>query len=1083
MKDTVFHKFTVSVLDNKSEGILWALLLDQASQHSISLCVCYLPPSNSSRGDISLEFFSNLRLQVSKYQGTGLLCICGDFNARIGSLADIDLEAVADSVPKRVTLDTAPPNTHGKELIEFVRDVGMVVLNGRGSSNNDSFTFISTNGSSVVDYCLIPIEQWNLIGPFSVVSPLDVSHRFHIPVDCNLPDHSILLWSIKLDSQATFNRSQNPYSPNPKCKFKIPQNYMQSDLALSRIQDIIDNTTPLSLQTCYKDTCDLIFSELIPSNPSKHKKCCHPWWNPRLNLLKQSLRLKQRAWLKQKDNSQLKLAYQSSQKTFDKAIKKAKADHRTHKQIELLHQCKHDSKSFWRNFKLIGIHAERKTIPIQVINAEGEVLSEPSALLQVWKSYFDSLYNQSSLSVPSTIYSLLSSTHMPANSSNCQELNLPISIDEVELAIARLNLGKAPGLGKIQGSYLNHPALTPLLHRLFSVCFDSALVPSDWCSALIHPILKPNTTDPRNPINYRGIALQSVVLKVFCKVLNARLSDWSETNCILSDEQNGFRPNRSCLDHLFVICSIISTRKLNKSPTFVAFVDLKKAFDSVDRDLLWLRLGHYGISGKFLDLIKCLYRDTEYCVRVNDTVTEPFPVTSGVKQGCLLSPTLFNLFINSLIEEIKQLNLGVKCGEILLALLMFADDIAIMAETEEDLQCMLSTLHTWCESWRLHINTSKTKIVHFRHKSQPRTSFNFKCGPSELEVVPSYKYLGVWLDEHLDYQNCVNALSESARKALGLLIAKSKQFGNFPFEAFSSLYDSLVIPRMDYGAGVWGYRTFPKLQTIQNKAIRHILGVGKNCPVDLLEGDSGWMPVWCRHQFEMLKLWFRLATMDDSRLTKKIFKWSLELANKGKPTWCFHANKLLTQINLGHLNPNNVTSLSPKEFQTIVITKLTDKANHKWRMRIWDHNTYCTDSGGRLHNYRVIKQQPRPECYISGILCRGHRWVMAALRGGCLPLHIETGRYRTPKTPYHLRTCRLCSSDTVETEFHFVMLCPALDHLRSTFFSCLSDLDNSFTSLTLIDKFKYILSANNHCRIIGKHLYNLYKTRIQLLNL
>ena len=79
---------------------------------------------------------------------------------------------------------------------------------------------------------------------------------------------------------------------------------------------------------------------------------------------------------------------------------------------------------------------------------------------------------------------------------------------------------------------------------------------------------------------------------------------------------------------------------------------------------------------------------------------------------------------------------------------MFADDIAIMAETEEDLQCMLSTLHTWCESWRLHINTSKTKTVHFRHKSQLRTSFNFKCGPSELEVVPSYKYLGVWLDDN-----------------------------------------------------------------------------------------------------------------------------------------------------------------------------------------------------------------------------------------------------------------------------------------------------------------------------------------------
>ena len=106
---------------------------------------------------------------------------------------------------------------------------------------------------------------------------------------------------------------------------------------------------------------------------------------------------------------------------------------------------------------------------------------------------------------------------------------------------------------------------------------SAAIVPSECCSALIHPILKPNTPDPRN---YRGIALQSVVLQVLCKVLNARRS---KTNYILSDEQNCFRPDRSCLDHLYVICSVIGARKLIKLPTFVAFVDLRKAFDSVDR--------------------------------------------------------------------------------------------------------------------------------------------------------------------------------------------------------------------------------------------------------------------------------------------------------------------------------------------------------------------------------------------------------------------------------------------------------------------------------------------------------------------
>ena len=535
---------------------------------------------------------------------------------------DTDIEFVPDSLPNRVIVDTAAPNTHGKELIDFLRDVGMVVLNGRGPSSNDSFTYIGTNGSSVVDFCLVPIEQWHLFEHFSVLPPLEASHRFHIR---SLPDHSVIQWCIRIDCSPI--NTPKPTASNLKHKFKIPHSYMQSELTSSRIQNIIENINPNSIQESYKDTCDLIFSELIHSKPSQPNKCCHPWWNPGLNLLKQSLRQSQKAWLKQKGNAHLKLAYQSLQRTFDKAIKKAKAEHRKYKQIQLLQQAKHDSKSFWRSFKQLGIHSERISIPSQVIDAKGAVVSEPNTLLHVWENYFSSLYNQRSL--PGIPNSLLPGIPL-TNISYCQELNIPISLAEVELAVSGLNPNKAPGLDRIQGSHLNHPALSPLLHTLFSVCFDSAIIPSEWCSALIHPILKPNTPDPRNPANYRGIALQSVVLKVFCKVLNARLSDWSETNCILSDEQNGFRPDRSCLDHLFVIYSVIGARKLNKLPTFVAFIDLKKAFGSVDRDLLWYRLCHYGIGEKFLDLLKSLYRSTEYIVRINDTTSEPIPVTSGV---------------------------------------------------------------------------------------------------------------------------------------------------------------------------------------------------------------------------------------------------------------------------------------------------------------------------------------------------------------------------------------------------------------------------------------------------------------------
>ena len=123
-------------------------------------------------------------------------------------------------------------------------------------------------------------------------------------------------------------------------------------------------------------------------------------------------------------------------------------------------------------------------------------------------------------------------------------------------------------------------------------------------------------------------------------------------------------------------------------------------------------------------------------------------------------PQLFNLFINALIENIKKLGLGLKCGELILALLKFADDIALMAETEKDLQWMLKELHFWCECRLLCINISKTKIVHFRQKSQLRTSFEFKYGPSKMQIVLQW----IWHDKHLDYQSCATALAESANQ-------------------------------------------------------------------------------------------------------------------------------------------------------------------------------------------------------------------------------------------------------------------------------------------------------------------------------
>ena len=145
-----------------------------------------------------------------------------------------------------------------------------------------------------------------------------------------------------------------------------------------------------------------------------------------------------------------------------------------------------------------------------------------------------------------------------------------------------------------------------------------------------------------------------------------------------------------------------------------------------------------------------------------------------MRQGDTLSPTLFNIFINDLAENIKELNLGIKIGDINLSILLYADDIAVIADNEKDLQTMLNCIEQWCNKWKLVINSMKSQIIHFRKCRRPRTSCKFHIGKNEIHIVQCYKYLGVIFDEYLNFRQCEESLADAAGKALGGLIHKLK---------------------------------------------------------------------------------------------------------------------------------------------------------------------------------------------------------------------------------------------------------------------------------------------------------------------
>ena len=318
---------------------------------------------------------------------------------------------------------------------------------------------------------------------------------------------------------------------------------------------------------------------------------------------------------------------------------------------------------------------------------------------------------------------------------NSEHLNNELSYEEVSKAIDRSNMKKA--YLQIPNEALKNRNAKLLFHKFFQLCFVSGLSPTEWDASDIKPIPKKDK-DPRDPLQNRCITLMCCVVKLYSSILNRRLQSFLEKNNILVEEQNGFRASRSCIDHILVLCSVLRNRKALGLSTFLSYIDFQKAFDSVDRSLLFFKLSQIGINGKFYQALSAMYSSPRSRILLNDCETDYFNCPIGLKQGDSISATLFSIFINDLAEEIKSSGIGLNLNEHLndrtfmssneyffLNILLYADDLILMASNENDLQFLLNIVENWCTKWRLEVNLTETNVMHVRNARSPQSKFMF----------------------------------------------------------------------------------------------------------------------------------------------------------------------------------------------------------------------------------------------------------------------------------------------------------------------------------------------------------------------
>ena len=602
------------------------------------------------------------------------------------------------------------------------------------------------------------------------------------------------------------------------------------------------------------------------------------------------------------------------------------------------------------------------------------------------------------------------------------------------------------------------------------------MCPSQWKLGLVNPIPKSGTNDPRDPMSYRGITLISVVCKIYCDVIRKRLTEWLESNNIIHDEQNGFRKDRGCVDHLYSFSSIVQNRKLCKKPTFACFIDARKAFDRVNRDCLWFKLRSLGIHGNLYNSIKSLYVDVKCAVKINDIKTNWFDVNNGVKQGCILSPVLFNLYINDIVDEMNVLNCGIPMLNSKIDMLMYADDIVLMSESEQNLQKMLDCVLVWARKWRISLNESKTQVVHFRPKSHNKSTFSYKYGNVNIETVSGYKYLGLWFDEFLDFNVTTSNLASSASRALGVVISKFKAVGGTNFDTYSKLFDSFVSPILEYGSGVWGLDEFSSINSVFYRAGRFFLGIGKYAPNNATLADLAWDTPFVRQLQCVARLWSRLSKMDNDRIPKMVFEWSKHVANNNtcNKNWCFKTKSVFSKINCG-LDLIIAEQISMRSVVSNVAKNARVLVEDRWKNSVLNDNRKAPNQRNKLRTYRTFKSSILAEDYVTTNMKRCHRRALALFRFGCAPIGIETGRYNN--IPLDERVCTICG-DGIEDEFHCFMSCTHYIENRSLLFNSIGEKDPTFLHMPVHDQFVYLMSCNGNCsRQIAKYANNILKSR------